>query len=67
MIPLPMMASRKTGTPFEIGLNGLEALRPGRAPGLDVICDGILKGSEFIYPAEQFPETVGTPAAAAGH
>jgi hypothetical protein len=22
-------------------------------PGLDVICDGILRGTPFIYPAEQ--------------
>ena len=26
---------------------------PERAPGLDVICDGILRGTPFVYPAER--------------
>ena len=34
--------------------NSLEELKPGRSTGLDVICDGILKGTDFIYPAEKF-------------
>jgi hypothetical protein len=27
-------------------------LQPGRSPGLDIVCDGILRGSPFVYPAE---------------
>lgn len=65
MIPLPMMAPNAHGAPFKIELAGLDDLRPGRHPGLDVICDGILVGSEFIYPAERYPEPVQALAAAA--
>lgn len=38
---------------YEIRLDGARDLQPGRDLGLDVICDGILDGREFIYPAEQ--------------
>jgi hypothetical protein len=38
---------------YRVGVDGLDELRPGRDPGLDVICDGILDGSPFIYPAER--------------
>jgi hypothetical protein len=27
---------------------------PGRDVGLDVVCSGILEGSEFIFPAEKY-------------
>jgi hypothetical protein len=37
---------------YRVGVTSIEELRPGRDPGLDVICDGILQGSPFIYPAE---------------
>lgn len=37
---------------YRVGVKGLDELQPGRDRGLDVICDGILKGSPFIYPAE---------------
>jgi hypothetical protein len=30
----------------------LADLRAGNSQGLDIICDGILKGTDFIYPAE---------------
>lgn len=55
MIPLEFMAP--TGGPpqvYSIQLAGLEELLPGRSKGLDVICDGILHGKEFVYPAEEF-------------
>ncbi len=35
---------------------GLEDLAPGRDAGLDVICDGILKATDFIFPAETHNE-----------
>ena len=38
---------------FEVAIGSLEELLPGNHPGLDVICDGILTGSPFIYPAEE--------------
>jgi hypothetical protein len=40
-------------SPYFVKPTRLADLEPGRDPGLDVICDGILKGSEFIYPAER--------------
>jgi PAS domain S-box-containing protein len=36
-------------------VNTLSELGAGRHPGLDVICKGILEGSEFVYPAERHP------------
>lgn len=59
MIPLPFMKASK-GATYELDLNSISQLLPGADPGLDVICDGILNGSEFIYPAEKIdkPEAV---------
>ena len=37
---------------YTIAVDTVDDLRPGRDPGLDVICEGILRGSPFIYPAE---------------
>ena len=44
--------SEESGVSLKIELNSLEDLLPKRDKGLDVICDGILNGSEFIYTAE---------------
>jgi hypothetical protein len=52
MIPLDMMKPAAGWPPYRLELSGLADLLPGRSPGLDVICEGILTGSEFIYPAE---------------
>jgi hypothetical protein len=59
MIPLPFMKASK-GATYELDLKSISQLLPGADPGLDVICDGILNGSEFIYPAEKIgkPEAV---------
>ncbi len=54
MIPLPFMIPRPGDwPPYSLALKSLENLRPGKSPSLDVICDGILNGSEFVYPAEK--------------
>lgn len=56
MIPLSFFqpATHSTSlTPYQLQIESLDHLLPGREPGLDVICDGILSGTEFIYPAEQ--------------
>ncbi|MEO6213078.1 MAG: capsule biosynthesis protein [Vicinamibacterales bacterium] len=37
---------------YTINVRRLDDLRPGRDPGLDVICDGILTGTPFVYRAE---------------
>lgn len=52
MIPLEFI---KTGgiALFKVQLSELQDLMPGNSKGLDIICDGILHGSDFIYPAEQ--------------
>ena len=69
MIPLPFIRVWKTGH-FRAEIKNKQELAPGIWPGLDTICDGILNGSPFIYPAETladpFPgESVAEPEAAA--
>lgn len=55
MIPLPYL---NPPFPYSLELSGLDDLLPGRSVGLDVVCDGILKGQEFIYPFESRLETL---------
>jgi hypothetical protein len=52
MIPLPFMRVLQGWPPYELALESLSQLQPGKSKGLDVICDGILQGKEFIYPEE---------------
>jgi hypothetical protein len=60
---IPLRSIRLTGgwPPFQVAIPDAGALRPGADPGLDVICDGILHGTPFIYPAER-PMDGGTEA-----
>jgi hypothetical protein len=51
-IPLDFLEPCASGVPYEIAATSLEAFLPGQDPGLDVICDGILRQTEFLYPAE---------------
>lgn len=53
MIPLPMMEPLTGWPPYRVAIQSLNDLRPGTTPGLDVICEGILTGSPFIFPAEE--------------
>lgn len=53
MIPLSFMTESNVGSPFRLKLESIRQLLPGRDLGLDVICDGIMNGTEFIYPAER--------------
>lgn len=53
MIPLSVMKPVTGWPPYEVQLTQLDELLPGRDPGLDVICDGILQGSDFIYRDEE--------------
>jgi hypothetical protein len=52
MIPLSFMQPSEELAPYRLVLQNIDRLLPGREPGLDVICEGILKGSEFIFEAE---------------
>ena len=38
---------------YQLAVKSLDDLRPGRDPGLDVICDGILENRPFVYRAEE--------------
>jgi hypothetical protein len=54
MLPLPFLVpAPQSWPPFEVGIEKLDELLPDVHKGLDVICDGILNGSPFIYPAEE--------------
>jgi hypothetical protein len=55
MIPLPFMSplGQFQKPLYEVTLSQLDQLLPGVYPGLDVICDGILAGKPFVYPAER--------------
>jgi hypothetical protein len=59
MIPLEFMEPKVSDAPYRLGNVRLADFQPGKSRGLDVICDGILKGSEFIYPAESVVEKSG--------
>ena len=54
MVPIQCIEPARRFAPYRIELSALEDLLPGRDPGLDVICDGILNGSAFVYPEEKY-------------
>ncbi|MCC7418321.1 MAG: capsule biosynthesis protein [Acidobacteria bacterium] len=55
MIPLGVVkpVEGRAWSPYAVNVASLAELEPGRDPGLDTICEGILHGREFVYPAEQ--------------
>jgi hypothetical protein len=53
MIPLPFIKPvEPKAAKMQLDIKHLEELDPGRFKGLDIICAGILDGTEFEYPAE---------------
>lgn len=52
MIPLPFIVPNTGGSLYRVSLDSLDGLLPGRFPGLDVICDGVLERKPFVYSAE---------------
>lgn len=58
MIPVESIEPREGAAPFGVSISRLEDLEPGRDEGLDLICEGILHGREFVYPSETRVETV---------
>jgi hypothetical protein len=52
MVPVPPLVPTGGVPPFKLQIEKLDDLLPGVNPGLDIICDGILTGAPFIYPAE---------------
>lgn len=49
MIPLRLFEATGEDPPLRPAFHGLDALRPGADPGLDVVCDGVLHGAPFHY------------------
>lgn len=53
MIPFDCIEERQGWPPFGVNIRGMSDLAPGSSRGLDVVCQGILTGTPFIYPAEE--------------
>jgi hypothetical protein len=49
MIPLEFMEPTNGNPPFRINIKSIEDLLPGRSRGLDLICEGILNETDFIF------------------
>ena len=54
MIPIEIIRPTKNAYSFSFNVNKLDELMPGRNVGLDVICNGILSGRDFIYEYEKY-------------
>ena len=53
MVPIEALDVYDKGNPpFKVNITLLDGLLPGKMKGLDVICNGILTGSEFVFPDE---------------
>jgi hypothetical protein len=53
MIPVDQVEPTGSQPQFRIAIRSVDDLLPERSAGLDVICDGILRGTPFVYPAER--------------
>lgn len=52
MIPVRAVTATRGWPPYRVSVSDITELDRGACAGLDVICDGILDGSPFEYPAE---------------
>lgn len=59
MIPLNFFEETKDWLLFESKLKHLDELLPNVHEGLDIICDGIMNQTPFIYPAEDKENILG--------
>ncbi|MBI4420383.1 MAG: capsule biosynthesis protein, partial [Gemmatimonadetes bacterium] len=57
MIPISQLEPTGGEPQVRVSVSRLEELLPGRGKGLDIVCDGILRGTPFVYPAELTGET----------
>jgi hypothetical protein len=53
MIPVKSVKPVDDKVPFRTNVLSLKALLPHEDPGLDVICDGILEGTPFVFKNEE--------------
>jgi hypothetical protein len=53
MIQVEVIRPTQSAYSFSIRVNSLEELMPDQHAGLDVICNGILSGRDFIYEHEK--------------
>lgn len=53
MIPLECVKEKRSWPPFGVDVDDVGDLLPGKSVGLDLVCQGILDGTPFVYPAEQ--------------
>ena len=56
MIPVSIVEPTGGEPQFRLNIKSIKDIQPGKSPGLDIICEGILNGSDFIYPAEKLTE-----------
>lgn len=56
MVPLEMFEPVSGWPAYRLRIDSLDELQPGANRGLDVVCDGILNGTDFVYPAEFMPD-----------
>jgi hypothetical protein len=54
MIPVEVVRPTDGNPSFVLAVENLAELLPGKNPGLDVICNGILSGKDLIYEDEKF-------------
>jgi hypothetical protein len=53
MIPIDQVEPTGSQQKFQLTIDRVDDLLPGKSAGLDVICEGILRGTPFVYPAER--------------
>ncbi len=52
MIPIDLIAPNEDAGAAVLRIQEFAELQPGRHRGLDIVCEGILTGTPFVYPAE---------------